>query len=43
VTSDGVEILRPVRGHRNLSDAQVRAIVKGLLEARNRRKLDAVD
>jgi hypothetical protein len=43
VTSDGVEIIKPVRGHRNLTDAQVRAIVKRLLEARDRRRLETVE
>lgn len=38
VTSDGVKILRPVRGVRNLSDRQVRQIVDGMWEIIRKRR-----
>jgi hypothetical protein len=39
VTSDGVEILKPVRGKRNLTDRQVRQIVDGMLRLKREREL----
>ena len=43
VTSDGVKILKQnTRGPRNLSDAQVRQIVDGMVEAVRRRNLLAL-
>jgi len=36
-TSDGVRIIKPTHGKRNLSDAQVRRIVEGLLERTGKR------
>ena len=38
VTSDGVEILRPVRGPRNLTDRQVKQIVDGMWELIRKRR-----
>ena len=43
VTSDGVEIPRPVRGNRNLTDRQVRQIVDGMLRLQRERMLAEQD
>jgi hypothetical protein len=40
VTSDGIKILKPPRGPRNLTDRQVRDIVKDLREAVAAARLD---